>query len=329
MAIYLNPSHIASATSGQHSMTAPLPPSYFIYGESSRPVELGYLHVERVSDRQQLHRGKVERHRHPHLHQLSLWHGNGGEYHVEGETHALTRDTLTWMPMGVIHGFDIAEESDAIVISISDTFLRAQLSQVSFGGHEQLVHDPAVIALDPSDAGQFRHYFESAAREYAFPGMFQETALGALTQLALVSLVRVAQGRERSQRIPVRATPLFEQFLALVAQHFAERWGIEHYAGRLATTPYKLNQVCLAATGLRPSDLIRKHVVQEAKRLLLFTALDAAQVGFSVGYEDAAHFGRMFSRATGLSPGAWRADQWRHMAHPSQRPLAAAHPEGA
>jgi AraC family transcriptional activator of pobA len=77
-------------------------------------------------------------------------------------------------------------------------------------------------------------------------------------------------------------------------------------AQRLGTTPYLLNKAVRSATGVGPATLIRQLFVQKAKRLLLFTELKVAAVGFALGVDDPAHFVRLFRRETGVTPGMWR-----------------------
>ena len=46
--------------------------------------------------------------------------------------------------------------------------------------------------------------------------------------------------------------------------------------------------------------------MQEARRLLAYTLMDVAEVGYRLGYEDPSYFSRAFRRETGLSPSAFR-----------------------
>ena len=55
------------------------------------------------------------------------------------------------------------------------------------------------------------------------------------------------------------------------------------------------------------SSLIRDRSIHEAKRLLAYTALTVAEVGYELGYLDPAYFTRVFRMATGQTPKAFRA----------------------
>ena len=48
--------------------------------------------------------------------------------------------------------------------------------------------------------------------------------------------------------------------------------------------------------------------LQEAQKLLLTTELPVAEVARRTGWNDPFHFSRLFTRLTGRSPSAFRAD---------------------
>jgi transcriptional regulator GlxA family with amidase domain len=61
-----------------------------------------------------------------------------------------------------------------------------------------------------------------------------------------------------------------------------------------------------AATGMKPTEYAQCLRMEKARELLQFTRRTLEQVAWSVGYEDAAAFRRVFSRLIGLSPGDYR-----------------------
>lgn len=55
-------------------------------------------------------------------------------------------------------------------------------------------------------------------------------------------------------------------------------------------------------TGMTPLRFQKEVRLQEARRLLLDEALDAATVGYQVGYHDPSHFSRDYRRQFGAPP---------------------------
>jgi len=61
-----------------------------------------------------------------------------------------------------------------------------------------------------------------------------------------------------------------------------------------------------AATGIKPTEYAQCVRVEKARELLQFTRRTIDQVAWSVGYEDATAFRRVFSKLVGVSPGDYR-----------------------
>lgn len=60
------------------------------------------------------------------------------------------------------------------------------------------------------------------------------------------------------------------------------------------------------ATGYPPIEYVQRLRVEDAKRRLERTLAPVDEIGWQVGYEDAAFFRRLFKRLTGLSPSLYR-----------------------
>jgi AraC family transcriptional regulator, transcriptional activator of pobA len=71
-------------------------------------------------------------------------------------------------------------------------------------------------------------------------------------------------------------------------------------------SPTHLSRIARATTGEPASSLIDARVVREARRNLAYTTLGVATIAYALGFADPAHFSRVFSRTTGLSPRAFR-----------------------
>jgi transcriptional regulator GlxA family with amidase domain len=60
------------------------------------------------------------------------------------------------------------------------------------------------------------------------------------------------------------------------------------------------------ATGLKPNEYCQNVRVGKARELLEFTAKSIDQIAWSVGYEDAGAFRKVFQKVLGLTPGEYR-----------------------
>lgn len=74
------------------------------------------------------------------------------------------------------------------------------------------------------------------------------------------------------------------------------------YATMLNITEVYLNEAVKGSTGLSAGTYIRNKVIVQAKRKLAYTSLTAKEIAHSLGYEDYAHFSKLFKKSVGKSP---------------------------
>lgn len=79
------------------------------------------------------------------------------------------------------------------------------------------------------------------------------------------------------------------------------------YANRLAVHVNHLNKVLKEMTGSTTRELINNRILQEAKILLKQTQWSVADIAYSLGFDDLAHFSNYFKRKTSLAPLAFRS----------------------
>jgi len=70
-----------------------------------------------------------------------------------------------------------------------------------------------------------------------------------------------------------------------------------------------LNRAIKLTTGKTTSHLIGKRIAIEAKVMLKHTSWNVSEVGYSLGFEDAAHFNNFFKKHTKVSPKEYRLQE--------------------
>lgn len=278
-------------------------PAYSLFGQAPGLVEPRFCHVERIGDRWKLHSGQVEQHSHPHLHQLTLWIAGRGRYVADETVTPIKKGSCCWMPAGVVHGFNVEAGSEAVVLSMSDDFAREQLAVLArFNPFQKWL----LPALDEPAAGWVGALFSRMEQEYASTRLGQVECIGSLARLVLTELLRKDEPGTGIPDPRGGESSLLVRFMSLVESRLGERPNVDALASELGSTPYLLNRACKSGLGLRASEVVRARHVQEAKRLLLFSALGIGEIGELLGYHDPAHFARSFRTAVGQSPREWR-----------------------
>ena len=284
----------------------PHTPLYSLFGIAPEGMASVRYHVERVSDRQSLHCGQVEAHRHPHLHQLTYWLAGEGEYCLEASRHNIAPGTLCWVPAGHTHGFSVDLAADAIVLSLARDHVASDLGGIAQGAGGMVLRNPCVIPADGENGDDLAYLFATVEREYVRRAWAAQDVLSALVRHLVVIVGRHLRKMAWIENVPATRNDLFGRLEACVERCFQAHPTVEWIAAELGSTPYLLNQASHAATGGKVSDYVRSRVMGEAQRLLLFTAVSIAEVAVLVGYSDPSHFSRAFRAVHGETPRSWR-----------------------
>jgi AraC-like DNA-binding protein len=79
------------------------------------------------------------------------------------------------------------------------------------------------------------------------------------------------------------------------------------FADRLSVHVNHLNKVLKENTGKTTTELINTRILREAKILLKQTNWNVSEIGYSLGFEEVAHFSNFFKKQTSLAPVDFRA----------------------
>jgi len=89
-----------------------------------------------------------------------------------------------------------------------------------------------------------------------------------------------------------------------IRRHFREQWGIEDAAEVAALSRSTFHLHFKAITAMSPLEFRTQLRLQEARRLMISDAMEAAAAAFQVGYDSPSQFSRDYSRFFGKPPAA-------------------------
>ena len=279
-------------------------PDFFVYGEPVRPLDVGFLHVETVLARGNIHHGQVAAHKHPQMGQITYWTSGSGTYRIEDRSWDFSAPAVSFVPSTIVHGFSIGPGTDAIVVSVADDALAA------IADHSLLPLDRPVFADGLPDRAAWKGLaavLDMIAAEYTEAPVGNDKTLPSLIAVALSHIARLAPAT-------IAAAPSPDASLAtglrrLVDAHFRDNWPVDRYVLALATTPHLLDKASRAVLGSGVKRVVSERRLLEAKRLLLFTVRTVEDIAYEIGFDDPAYFSRFFRERTGEAPAAWRRKQ--------------------
>ncbi len=156
----------------------------------------------------------------------------------------------------------------------------------------------------------FLKMLEEINSDYAFKYDLLRNYITELTHFALKSQPQesVYQHPDAKSRITAVFTELLERQFPIEnpAQRLTMR-SAKDYAEQLAVHVNHLNRAIKETTGKTTTVIIAERVISEAKALLKHTNWNIAEIGYSLGFEDPAHFNNFFKKQTALTPSRFRS----------------------
>lgn len=275
-------------------------PDFFVYGEPSRALDVGFLHVETVRERNNIHLGKVLPHKHAQMGQITFWTSGRGVYRIEDQVWDFSAPTVSFVPSNVVHGFTIEPGTDALVVSVADGMLKdlAGLTNLPLDAPEFVEK-----SVESTDWDRLSCVLEMIAQEYR-QGHRNDKILMNLVAVALSHIARL--GADRPIIAQSANLALAQAFRRLVDEQFRDSWPLDRYVQTLGTTPHLLDKASRQILRMSPKEVVLERRLLEAKRLLLFTIRTVEDIAYETGFKDAAYFSRFFRSREGEAPAAWR-----------------------
>ena len=170
-----------------------------------------------------------------------------------------------------------------------------------------------VFQLNPDEVKEIEYIFKKMHREIASDYRFKYDLLRNLV-LELVHygqklqpVTNVEAAHNASERISSLFMELLERQFPVESQH--QRLNLrtaKDYADRLAVHVNHLNKVLKEVTGNTTTQIIANRIIQEAKILLKQTNWNIAEISYTLGFDDIAHFSNFFKKQTSVAPVAFR-----------------------
>ena len=269
-------------------------PNFTLFGETGHFPDI--IHIEAFSARAPLHNWRIAPHRHGHMAQLFLIENGSGQAVVDGHAITLKSHVYLYIPANKVHSFTFQPNIEGRVISLPMSVLHsvgpasADMQTVLTQTHSGSVAPPLIKLTELLvDA------FEST-------GAFRAQRI-----VGLVHSVLAVLAEQAPENAPATVDTRLEQLDALIAHHMAAAWSAADYAAALSISTGHLSRLCRAASGRSASAYIEARVMEEACRLLAFTALPVSEIGYRLGYSDPSYFSKRYRIARQQTPSEYRA----------------------
>ncbi|PHN01913.1 helix-turn-helix domain-containing protein [Flavilitoribacter nigricans] len=282
--------------------------NYVVYGEAGEMLSPAFVHCHQMEVTGKSHNWHIKPHIHSNLFQIFLME-NGKTFfigeHVRVE---LNKPSILTMPENTVHEFRQEREARGTVISISYALMEELLEHYPKGLTDL---EKMQLFQQTDNRADFEQIFSlgrAVDEELRKDELGQQVTIRGLLGMLLIRILRLKQ-QEHPAQLPATHDLNYIHFKAFqncIKQTNSSRKQIREYALELQMTPIHLNRICQSVAGKSALQVVRDHLILEAKRHLSYSSYSIAEIAHLLDFKEPNYFSRFFKKATGMSPKDFR-----------------------
>lgn len=243
---------------------------------------------------------KTRPHKHKNYAEIIYLSKGHGTHTIDHTPYPIHAPTIFLVRQEQVHHWNITDEPEGYVVLLRKGFLQQSLDSELKNALSRL---SALNCLQLAKSDTIETLFHLLAHEKEF------VVVEGLLKALLTKILAVSQPVSMQKR---KTNDLLLRFRDLLNETDNLHNNVAYYADKLNTTPQNLNAVCKKALNQPASQTLAEHIVNEAKRLLLYTGIQGSQIAHHLHFKDNSHFIKYFKRHTGSTPQAYRLHQNNH-----------------
>ncbi len=244
------------------------------------------------------HIRKTSPHKHNSYFEVIYLTKGSGFHTIDTKEYKIKTPIIFTIRKEQVHFWDIQTEPDGFVLIIKRSYIEKCLDKHI----KRLISElSAQTCLFPKDNVAI-DIFNVLLNEYQEKNQSNQPIIDGLLKALLAKLLESAT--PKSSRNSYNS--IFQQFQDLLNKENECSNKVNHYAKLLNTTPQNLNAICRKETGQSSTELISNYIINEAKRLLLYTDFSVSEIAYRLNFKDNSHFSKYFKRHANQTPITFR-----------------------
>jgi AraC-like DNA-binding protein len=170
------------------------------------------------------------------------------------------------------------------------------------------IYGAPLVPVSEEHRSEIAEPLHAIAAELRASGLAQPEMLISYLKIFLIRATRLKLATRESVPLPAASSrrPVLERLAELIETHHRTKHRPQDYAELLHLTPKALGKLVKAHWGRTLTDVIRERLLKHAKWQLLHTERSVKEIAWDAGFADEFYFSRLFKRATGYAPSAFR-----------------------
>lgn len=243
---------------------------------------------------------KTKPHKHNNYFEIIYLSKASGMHTIDYSRFPIKAPIIFFVRQEQVHHWDITDEPEGYVLLLRKGFVEKSLDSEL---KSVLSRFSALTCLHLSPNETIETLFRLLVNENDF------RVIEGLLKALSAKIITVAQPVVPEKHITNDLIVLFRE---LLNQSEDLHNNVGYYAEKLNTTPQNLNAICKKILNQQASQTIAEHIINEAKRLLIYTDTHVSQITHHLNFNDSSHFVKYFKRFTGFTPQAFRNNSIHH-----------------
>lgn len=247
----------------------------------------------------------------PHKHDfyiLVVFTQGNGSHTIDFKTYDVASGSVFFLSPGQVHSWELSADSDGYILFFSADFYSATFSRKRLNEYSlfnSILEFPR-MDIDSIKAREITSFLEKIAKENSEPTLFTKDLLRNYIDVLLVLLYRVKNSELSFSKKEKLSHNQFQELELLIDTHFKKHREVSFYADQMNISMKQLNTICKNTVSKTSSQLILDRVILEAQRLLTHSDLNISEIAYSLEFDDASYFSRLFKKKTGYTPEQFR-----------------------
>ncbi len=245
---------------------------------------------------------KTTPHTHNNYFEIIYLSKGSGHHYIDSHAYEVSPPVMFFVRKEQVHHWDLSSEPEGFVLILKKAFVERSLDNEL---KSLLIKISRLTILDITDTDTIQALFGLLIRETAYEHEYAFQITEGLLRSLLAKVLEIA-----APQMTVNARKgLYETYFELLSKGETIKNTVAHYADILHTTPQNLSAACRTAVNQSAAEVLSGHILDQAKRLLIYTNNNVTEISAMFDFSDTSHFVKYFKRLTGHTPMSFRKMQ--------------------
>lgn len=250
-----------------------------------------------------------ESHYHPFYEIIYVRRGER-RYFIEDSSYRIMPGSLIFLNENIVHRATSGSVPghESYVVGFHKKLFGSEHQALLSGEGSPFLGKPPVLPLKDNDQLLMEALLHKMKNELMNKrAQFLACIQGLLLEMIVYALRQMEERAGSAAKRDAACHKKVTEIIRYLNQHYAEPLSLPLLAEHFQMNLYYLSRLFKKTTGFSLTEYISAIRIKEAQRLLSETPFKVTDIAYNVGFQNIAHFGKVFKAATGYTPRQFRS----------------------